>query len=205
MVAEKDKRNILSLIKLLGAKPGVEVQIGLFKGAEYYNGHTEAPTINPRGYSASGKMTKEAGHGFLGYVTKFDKGKISVSFGRDPEEKKSLESELYFWGDVIRDFVVRHEVRAKYLANFWFDMPHKYHNFIVAFNDKETNSMLVGDYDMYEPGMFLQLKNAIRLNHKNSDKGELVRYKLSNIGDCYAISPVDSPTKLELKDLMETA
>ncbi len=205
MVAEKDKRNILSLMKLLGAKPEVGVEIRLFKGAEYYNGYTEAPTINPRGYDASEKMTKEAGPGFSGYIRKFEKGKISISFGWNQQEKKPLESELYFQGDVIRDFVVRHEVKAKYLTNFWFDAPFPIpRDFIVAFYDKETNSMLVGDYDTYEPGMFLQLKNAIRLSHKNSDKGELVRYELSNIGDCYAIFPVDSPAKLEMKDLMES-
>ncbi|HLD80344.1 MAG TPA: hypothetical protein VJA18_07340 [Candidatus Nanoarchaeia archaeon] len=60
------------------------VEVTLFRGAEYNNGWTPAPTVDPKGFELNEDMSTEAGYQFTGYVRKMEVDRITLTMGRNP-------------------------------------------------------------------------------------------------------------------------
>ena len=94
---------------------GTLVEITLKEGAEWYNGWTQAPTVNPQGYKSpeEGILTGKPGLQGAGYVGKLENDRVTLApvweIGRHPEHGDQrgphYEAGSYFvHGDVIYSF-----------------------------------------------------------------------------------------------------
>ena len=100
--------SILDRMQAEGFGEGSRVEIILKKGAEYYNGYTPAPTVNPQGFDPTEEMVNEPGAKFSGYITRFrtddDIRRVTIAFGWDSDQRDDWKPQLktlYFEEETI--------------------------------------------------------------------------------------------------------
>ena len=96
---------------------GSKVEITLREGAQWYDGSTPAPTVNPQGYCApeedEGKMTDDPGMLCIGYVGQFENNRVTIApmWGQNPYRLRNanvgpvyVAGNYFVHGDTIHSF-----------------------------------------------------------------------------------------------------
>jgi hypothetical protein len=97
----------ISQMRADGFKEGSRIEIILKKGAEYYNGYTPAPTVNPEGFDPAEEMVNEPGARYSGYIAQFRQDQrvnsVTLAFGWDEnaDRWKPQTKTLYFEEETI--------------------------------------------------------------------------------------------------------
>lgn len=194
-------------MQILTADRNTKLKTVLFAGAEFYDGNGPAPTIDPRGYNASEKMTKEPGIEFTGRITKLDrdKNKVTIALGWDNKEYKPVSplGELYFCGDAVRDFTLEFsalDVKVQYLGSNGEELMAKLLNICLenpapklAINTEF--GIVRGVYRGFEDGQF-KIQTVDDMLCDVTEKRACELLPLAKLGESYLISVVKQKSDL---------